>query len=180
MKRAVLVNGVPASGKSTVAHAIAGNTGWPVLALDTIKEALFVHLGSGDRAYNRRLGMASYEAIFALIAGFPAGTSVIIDAWFGFQPVEVLTGHLARAGLTAIVEIWCHAAPETIGERYTARVPVRPSGHPGTEYVAELMALARTAKPFGLFPVIDVDTTAAISAADIVARVDAALSASGN
>ena len=49
MKSAVLVNGVPASGKSSIARLVSGATGWPLLGLDTIKEALFAHLGMGDR-----------------------------------------------------------------------------------------------------------------------------------
>ena len=74
MKRVVLVNGVPASGKSTVARTIAETNSWPLLALDTLKEALFAHLGTGDRDYNRLLGRASYQAVFALIGDFPDGT----------------------------------------------------------------------------------------------------------
>ena len=73
MKRVALVNGVPASGKSTLARALAASTGWPVLALDTVKEALFDHLGAGDREHNRMLGRASYQAIFAAIGDFPDG-----------------------------------------------------------------------------------------------------------
>ena len=59
MKRAVLVNGVTASGKSTVARALSQAKGWPLLTLDTIKEAIFEHLGTGDRDYNRLLGKAA-------------------------------------------------------------------------------------------------------------------------
>src|SRR5690606_30985240 len=36
-KRLVMVNGVPASGKSHVATVLAQATGWPLLSLDTIK-----------------------------------------------------------------------------------------------------------------------------------------------
>lgn len=159
MKSAVFVNGVPASGKSSVARALAAETGWPLLGLDTIKEAFFHHLGTGDRAYNRTLGKAAYEAIFALVAEFPVGSHVIVDAWFGFQPVDVLAAHVEKAGLKKIVEVWCHAPPEIIGERYLSRVPARPSGHLGAEYVSELMALASQAKPLGGFPLIEVDTS---------------------
>ena len=130
MKRAVLVNGVPASGKSTVARAVSQSKGWPLLTLDTVKEAFFEHLGTGDRDYSRLLGRASYQAIFALIADFPDGATAVVDAWFGFQPVELLRGHLARAGIGQVAEIWCHAPAEIIGERYRARLedaPFRPS-----------------------------------------------------
>ncbi|MFC3180828.1 ROK family protein [Cypionkella sinensis] len=163
-KRAVFVNGVPASGKSGVARALADATGWPILALDTVKNPFLTILPPGDRLFNRTLGRASYAAIFDLIAEAPANTTVIIDAWFGFQPLEVLQCHIARAGLTDIAEIWCHAPPEVIGARYAARLGSRPAGHPGADYVPELIALAGRATPTHLAPRYEVDTTQAIDA----------------
>lgn len=163
-KRAVFVNGVPASGKSSVARALSDATGWPILALDTVKNPFLSILPPGDRLFNRTLGRAAYAAIFDLIAEAPAQTTVIIDAWFGFQPMEVLQTHIQRAGLTAIAEIWCHAPPEQIGARYAARLGHRPAGHPGAEYVPELITLAQRAQPTGLAPRMDVDTTKAIAA----------------
>jgi len=157
MKRVALVNGVPASGKSTLARALAAETGWPLLALDTIKEALFAHLGAGDRERNRMLGRASYQAIFAAIGDFPDGATAIVDAWFGFQPREVLLDHLRRADVERVVEIWLNASPQLVGARYAARAAERSHGHPGIEYVPELEALARRARPLGGFPLIEVD-----------------------
>lgn len=159
MKTAVLVNGVPASGKSTVARAISQAHGWPLLTLDTIKEAFFAHLGTGDREYNRLLGRASYQAIFALIGDFPDGSTVVIDAWFGFQPVEVLHGHLEKSGVSHVGEVWCHAPPAVIGERYRSRLTMRHTGHLGEAYVPELIELAGRAKPLGTYPLMAVDTT---------------------
>ncbi len=162
MKRAVLVNGVPASGKSTVARALSDHHGWPLFALDTIKEPFFTELGIGDRAYNRKLGRAAYAAIFDTIAAFPDPHTVIVEAWFGFQPVELLREHLDRAGVKEVVELWCHAPPETVGARYAARVPSRPAGHPGLDYVPELIALAGRAAPIDVGPVLRVDTDQAL------------------
>lgn len=159
MKRVVLVNGVPASGKSTVARAVSAHFGWPLLGLDTIKEPFFEHVGVGDREHNRKLGRASYAAIFNLIAGFPSGSTAVVDAWFGFQPPEVLTDHLDRAGVGQAVEIWCRADPVHVAERYGARVGNRAVGHPGLEYLPELLALAQRARPLSLFPLLEIDTS---------------------
>jgi glucokinase len=158
-KRVVMVNGVPASGKSSVARALADAMGWPILALDTIKNPFLATLPPGDRLFNRTLGRASYAAIFDLVADAPPGSTFIIDAWFGFQPVEMLEDGLARAGVTDLAEVWCHAPPQTVGNRYAARLALRPAGHPGAEYVPELVALAERAMPTGLAPRLDVDTT---------------------
>ena len=133
MKRLILVNGVPASGKSTVAAAMAQAGRWPLIALDTIKEALFAHLGTGDRDYNRMLGRASYQAMFNLAADFPGGMTIVMDAWFGFQPESVLAAHLAGAGSPGAVQVWCHAPAAEIGRRYAARIGERSGGHLGAD-----------------------------------------------
>ncbi|MGL5010540.1 MAG: ROK family protein [Paracoccaceae bacterium] len=158
-KRVVMVNGVPASGKSSVSRALADATGWPILTLDTIKNPFLTTLPPGDRLFNRALGRASYAAIFDLIADAPVGSSFIIDAWFGFQPREVLEEGMCRAGVTNLAEVWCHAPPAIVGARYAARLPSRPTGHPGADYVQELIALAANAAPTGLAPCSRIDTT---------------------
>ena len=172
MKRAVLVNGIPASGKSTVARAISQTKGWPLLTLDTIKEAIFAHLATGDRDYNRMLGKASYQAIFALIKDFPYDTAVVIDAWFGFQPIEVLQGHIAHAWIGRLAEVWCHAPGEVLGERYRARLSQRHSGHLGESYIPELIELAQRAQPLGIFPLFDVDTTRPLDSTALMKWLD--------
>ncbi len=157
-KRAVLVNGVPASGKSGVARALSRETGWPVLALDTLKDPFLRELAPVDRPFNRRLGQAAYQAMFGVMAEAPAGTTFILDAWFGFQPEAVLTEGLARAGIAATAEIWCSTDAQEIGRRYAARLQDRTPGHPGAEYVPELIALAGRAAPAGTRPTLRIDT----------------------
>jgi glucokinase len=159
MKAAILVNGVPASGKSTVSRAVARRLGLPLMALDTIKEPLFSHLGGSGREHNRKLGRASYEIIFATIGDWPAPATVVIDAWFGFQPLELLERHLSAAGITSTAELWCHAPGSVLAERYAARCASRSPGHPGLEYVPELVALSERATPIGRGPCLAVDTT---------------------
>ncbi|MFB2550188.1 ROK family protein [Ensifer soli] len=176
-KRAVLVNGVPAAGKSGVAGALARATGWPVLALDTVKNPFLKELGGGDRAFNRTLGRASYAAIFSILRDAPDGTTVIIDAWFGFQPIETLRSHLETAGVTAIAELWCHAPPEVLAERYAARLDSRPAGHPGADYIPELVALAGRAAPTGLADAFAIDTTETFALDPVLAFVHARLGA---
>ncbi|MDZ4134063.1 MAG: hypothetical protein U1D06_00500, partial [Paracoccaceae bacterium] len=45
------------------------------------------------------------------------------------------------------------------GARYGARVADRAPGHPGADYVPELIALANRAQPAGCGPLYSVDTT---------------------
>lgn len=177
MKRAVLVNGIPASGKSTVARGIAERLGCPLMTLDTVKDPLFEFFGIGDREHNRKLGRASYAVIFAAVGDWPDGTSVVIDAWFGFQPLDVLDRHLASAGLGPIVEVWCHAPAEVLAERYRSRLEARSAGHPGADYIPELVALAARAAPTGRAPAFAVDTTRDTPWPDLMAWTERHLAA---
>ena len=166
-KRLVLVNGVPASGKSSVALGLSHVTGWPVLSLDTIKNSFLTEIEGVDRAFNRKLGRGSLKAMFALVQDAPAGSTFILDAWFGFQPREFLTGLIAASGAESVAEIWCSAPPEVIGARYGARAGTRPAGHPGVEYVPELIALAGRAEPLGFGPVLNIDTASEIDPSEL-------------
>ncbi len=159
MTQAVLVNGVPASGKTTVARAIGSRLELPVLSLDAVKEALYGELGNagGDREYGRSLGRASIQAIWSLVADFPPGSRVVVEAWFRLPPHDVVLRGLERAGIDRWVEVWCHAPANVLMERYAART--RDPAHPPASYAVELGQLAEVARPMGLAPVREVDTT---------------------
>lgn len=174
-KRLVMVNGVPASGKSSVALGLSSLTGWPVFSLDTIKNPFLEEIEGVDRPFNRKLGRASMTAMFALLRDAPAGSSVIMDAWFGFQPREFVLPLLAASGVTAIHEIWCEAAPETVGARYRARAASRLPGHPGPDYADELEALARRAEPFRTGPLLTLSTEGIIDLHAVKAWLDGTL-----
>ncbi|MEQ5872237.1 AAA family ATPase [Sagittula sp. NFXS13] len=177
----IIVNGVPASGKSTVSRYIvsgllARDLGAVPLGLDTIKEALYPELGIGDREHNRMLGRASYAAIFNTIAEFPDELVPVVDAWHGFQPRSVLEAHLTAARVSKVIEVWCSVSPEVARRRYLQRD--RHPGHPPASYADELKDLASKARAFGdLGPVIQVDTETPPDAT-IVERISAELRSS--
>ena len=158
-RRAVLVNGIPASGKSTVSRGIVERMGWPLLALDTVKNPFLEVLDGVDRQFNRTLGRASYQAIWSIVGEAPADATFVVDAWFGFQPRALLEEHLSRAGVGRTAEIWCHAPGEVLAERYRARLGQRLPGHPGAAYIPELIELAKRAEPLRRGPLFEVDTT---------------------
>jgi glucokinase len=158
-KSVLMVNGIPASGKSRMAHEISARTGWPVLSLDTVKNPFLEHLGAADRLFNRTLGKASYQSIWSIVRDAPEGSAFIIDAWFGFQPMDLLQDYIAMAGIGPIAEVWCHAPGAVLAERYSARLDERPAGHPGASYIPELIELAARAEPTGLAPLYRSDTT---------------------
>jgi AAA domain len=55
----IVVTGAPGTGKSTIAAALTAGLGWPLLALDSIKEALADVLGLGDEDWSNRRGDAA-------------------------------------------------------------------------------------------------------------------------
>lgn len=156
-KTVILVNGIPASGKSTLARALAQHFGLPYLSLDGIKEPFMARLDNVDREFNRRLGYAAYQAIWSMVAQAPQRCIYVIDAWYGFQPRELLRQYLREAGVTQALEVWNQISAELATERYAARLGQRSAGHPGAEYLPELRALAERAVPMAIGPVIRVD-----------------------
>ncbi len=113
MTNLIVVSGAPATGKSTVAIAVAGALGWPLIMKDTIKEALGGVLGAVDLEASRRLGAATYEVMYSIAARTPLA---VLESNFAPSARERLLGlHPAP------VEIFCHCAPETAMSRYRAR-----------------------------------------------------------
>ena len=60
----ILVTGIPAAGKSTMAEAISERMKLPVISKDTIKELLFDNVGFQSRAEKVKLGIASMEIMY--------------------------------------------------------------------------------------------------------------------
>jgi predicted kinase len=120
----IVVTGPPAAGKTTVARELAARLRLPLIAKDTIKEALFDALGVGDLAWSRRLGEATYLALAALAEdSVAAGGSLVLEGNF-VRGSEVET---RLAALPArIVQIHCSAPLELLIERYEGR-----GRHPG-------------------------------------------------
>jgi predicted kinase len=62
----LIILGTPASGKTTLARALALELEYPCFCKDDIKEALFDTLGTGTRDWSRRLSDASFGCLSAL------------------------------------------------------------------------------------------------------------------
>ena len=107
-KTAILINGIPASGKSTITRLLAETFSLPVLTIDGIKEPFMARLAPVDRPMNRQLGCAAYEVIWSIVGASPASMVWLIDAWFGFQPRETLQRLLQQAGVEQVIEVWNH------------------------------------------------------------------------
>lgn len=156
-KTVILINGIPGSGKSTVTRQLSAAFNLPQLAIDGIKEPFMACFTGIDRSFNRQLGCAAYEVIWSIVGQSPAGCIWLIDAWFGFQPRDMLQQLLQQAGVEKVLEVWNHIPPELAVARYASRLHDRKPGHPGEEYLPELARLAQQAEPMRLGPVLTVD-----------------------
>jgi len=158
---AILVNGLPASGKTTLARALARDLGLPLFSKDVIKEAHAELLGAEregwpQRRWNAALGAAASETMWALLADAPAGA--VLESTWPADRRHFVTEGLSRAGGPALLEIFCEVPPETARRRFEAREPRHPI-HGGLLSDAEWEHWGQTARPLDLGPALRVDTT---------------------
>ncbi|MFI9427398.1 AAA family ATPase [Streptomyces achromogenes] len=169
----VIVSGLPASGKSTLAHRLADQLGWPVIDKDAILETLFDSLGVGDHAWRHRLSRAA-DGILLTIAA-QAGHAVLDNWWHH----DTAPGRLRQLD-ARLIEIHCDCDPALAAERFLRR-----TRHPGhldprltPEQVAERVATIRATYPGPLRlggPLLTIDTSGPLDITAIVEDVRALL-----
>jgi predicted kinase len=161
-----VVSGLPGSGKTTLARAVASELEVPLVSKDVIKEALFDSLGVGDVEWSKRLGRASFAVMLALARDM--GTCVLESFWdpeFARDELGSLDGE--------IIELHCLCAPEVARRRFTERQRGdRHDGHLDDQRVHDFHAWLRSRRgaPLRLGgPVLEVPTDAVIDLEAIVA-----------
>ena len=163
----VVVSGPPASGKSTVAPALAAELGLPLLAKDVIKDVLVGVLGAPDLPRSRELGRAAVHVLLT-VAG-SVGCGVLESVWHDY----------ARAPLRALpgptVEVFCRCDPDVLRARFVARSPSRGAGYHDAERSAVELWNAEVGAPVAAgWPVLEVDTGAAVDVPAVARRIRAA------
>jgi predicted kinase len=131
-RRVFLVTGLPATGKTTLARALAQDLAAPLLSKDAIKESLLDTLGAADRAASRRLSDASFAVLFALAAEYLAALGTVVMEG-NFRPGEhepVLRALLARHAPAACTQVLCRV-PEPLRQQRLAARAADAARHPG-------------------------------------------------
>ena len=117
----ILVAGMPASGKSTVAEKIAEALEIPMLSKDAIKEVLFDDLGFHSRAEKVQLGTAAMHILYYAAAQLmKAGKPFILENNFEDASIPGIMALLETHHYTAVT-VRLTGDPEVIYRRFAAR-----------------------------------------------------------
>jgi predicted kinase len=162
----VVVSGPPASGKSTLAPVLARQLGLPLLAKDTIKDALLSSLPVPDIEASRQLGRAAVAAVLAVAAESPIGA--VIESNFHRSVAVDELGRLPGR----VVEVFCRCTQSIARERYAARTGTRHAGHFDAARSYDELWNDEVAEPVaGGWPVLEVDTDRPADAAEVIAFI---------
>jgi predicted kinase len=150
----VVVSGPPASGKSTLAPALAAELDLPLVAKDTIKNALMSVLPVPDVDASRQLGRAAVAAMFAVAAQCPGGAA--IESTFHRSAAVADLRRLPGP----VVEVFCRVDRDVARKRYRTRADSRHAGHFDSVRAAGELWNDEVAEPVaGGWPLLEVDTT---------------------
>ena len=127
----ILVAGVPASGKSTMAAELSRRLNLPLLSKDVIKETLYDTVGFDSRAQKVRLGEAAFRIMIkAADECIAHGQSVILENNFETATNGELRDWLSRRRCPALT-VMMTGDWATLHRRFAARneSPQRHRGH---------------------------------------------------
>jgi predicted kinase len=154
---AIVVNGLPGVGKSTLAAALSDELNIPAISRDAIKEALadFVDVPLPTS----RVGAIASDTLWAL-AGLIEGPVIVESFWFSGRDEAFFEQGLSTAGIVQGVEIWCEAPVGIVRKRFRTR-PRHPV-HNDLERQLDWEQFALRARPISTLPVIRVNTSAPV------------------
>ncbi|MGO4391264.1 AAA family ATPase [Variovorax sp. M-6] len=125
MQGFVIVSGLPASGKSTLARSLAQELDLPLLDKDDLLEALFPTTGVHDEAVRRDLSRRADTELQEAARRFQGA---VVTSWWRHPSSTMDSGTLVEwlSSLRRVVEVYCRCSPVVAASRFLAR-----SRHPG-------------------------------------------------
>ncbi|MGI8577644.1 MAG: AAA family ATPase [Nocardioidaceae bacterium] len=158
-----MVTGVPGSGKTTLASALAPELGAPLLSLDAIKDALYGAGGEPRAAFELRL--AAEAALVTQLD--PVACPAVVDIWIAPQRDTKRVKQLLLPHADDLVELLCRVPADVAVRRYAARrrdPPHLPPDEPTLQRIRQAVDLL---EPMGIGRCIEIDTTGPVEMAEL-------------
>jgi glucokinase len=161
MATRIVITGLPASGKSSLAQRLGRTLAWPVLDKDAFLEALFAETPPSTTA--ERNALSRHADLQFREAADGVGDAILVSWWRHPKSAEAsgTSVEWLSDGGRAVLEVHCECPAPSALERFLDR-----TRHPGhldskrdRKRLAEQFVMAEQRGPLGLFPVIRVDTT---------------------
>jgi predicted kinase len=127
----IIVNGMPGSGKTTLARRLAQDTGILEFSKDDLKEFIFDQLGVGDREWSIAVGRASSEMLYAFADGMlSSGKDLILENAYYHSFAAPKLREITQRYDVRCLEVYCQLDSDERRRRFVARIE---SGkrHPG-------------------------------------------------
>ncbi|HLZ83719.1 MAG TPA: AAA family ATPase [Caulobacteraceae bacterium] len=160
------MSGLPGSGKSTVAAALAEHLGFCLISKDAMLMTLYeaFGFGAGDAAASMRTGAAAWAVFWMQARSSPRA---VLDT--NIQPSDPRQMSALRSLGGTMVEVRCECPAELATARYAARGKI---GHPAQRHMAlDDERLALYARPIGVGDIIIVDTSLPVDLDSVAGQV---------
>jgi aminoglycoside phosphotransferase family enzyme/predicted kinase len=143
--RMVLVGGLPASGKSTLAIALADSLGWALFRSDEIRKDLagLAHDAAAPAALDAGLyrpdqvDAAYREMLRRARMALERGMSVVLDATWRSERMRTAARGVAESTHSELLELQCTAPMEILQSRLGSR---RPENAQGSDATVDVLA----------------------------------------
>lgn len=162
----IIVNGLPGTGKTTLAKRLAADAGLPVFSRDGIYETLYDALACRSNGLPPAIGSAAFTLLYSIAGAIlAAGQALIVEGFFGrseLRSAEFLC--LQQVHDFTPFQILCKTDGPVLLERFLARTGTeeRHIGHSDLEWLKQNKErlLQGSLTPLALnAPVVEIDTT---------------------